>query len=174
MDRRDFLHYTGAASLFSTGIISPTTLMATNKFPEFYSFKELVIELLKLNDERIPKLLELQDRNQQSKHFGGVCDDWKIYTPGSTGGLIKILGISFSQPDSKYYLDEKLIEPLVLAAKYLLKVQHSDGTIDLLSTNFHSTPDTGFVVEPLCASYKLLSEIELRGKNLSLIFWKNS
>ncbi len=160
MNRRNFLHYTGTASFFSTGLISPSTLMTNQPFPEFDGYKGLIKNLLLLNDEQIPKLTELQDRNPNSKYFGGVCDGWKIYTPGSTGGLIKILGISFSQPDSKYHLDEKLIEPMVLAAKYLLKIQHADGTIDLLSTNFHSTPDTGFVVEPLCATFKILKRIQ--------------
>ncbi len=156
MKRREFLHYTGAASLISTGIISPDTLLAKNRFPEFDGYKELLSNLLELNDNRIPKILELQNTDSKSKYFGGVCDSWKIYTPGSTGGLVKILGISFSQPGSKYYQDDAMIEPMERAVKYLLSVQHRDGTIDLLSTNFHSTPDTGFVVEPLCATFKLL------------------
>ncbi|MEN8117889.1 MAG: hypothetical protein ABFS16_12965 [Bacteroidota bacterium] len=160
MNRRAFLHYTGAASLISTGIISPSTLLAKNDFPEFDSFEKLVENLIKLNDERVPKIMELQDRNPGSKYYGGVHDSWKIFTPGSTGALIKILAISFIQPHSKFHLNESLIEPMELAIRYLLKVQHDDGTIDLLSTNFHSTPDTAFVVEPLCATYKLLRRAE--------------
>jgi len=165
MNRRDFLHYTGAASLISTGIISPTTLMANNPFPTFESFSGLIKNLLQLNDDRVPKIMELQNMDADSNYFGGVHDSWKIYTPGSTGGLIKILAISFTQAESIYYLDESLVKPMELAAKYLLKVQHADGTIDLLSTNFHSTPDTGFVVEPLCACYKLLKRTQFNGKN---------
>ena len=38
---------------------------------------------------------------------------------------------------------------LALAAGALLELQHADGTIDLHTTNFHSPPDTAFVVEPL-------------------------
>ena len=168
MNRRNFLHYTGAASLISTGIFSPVTLLANKPFPEFEGFEGLLKNLINLNDDRVSKIMELQEKDPESKNYGGVCDGWKIYTPGSTGGLIKILAISFTQPNSKYYLDENLIEPMELAAKYLLKVQHSDGTIDLLSTNFHSTPDTGFVVEPLCATYKLLEKTQFDGKNALL------
>lgn len=162
MNRRDFLHYTGAASLISTGIISPTTLVSYNTAPILKDYKELLEYLLKLNDERVPKILDQQNIDPTSKHFGGVVDGWKIHTPGSTGDLIKILAISFTQKNSKYYIDESLIQAMELAAKYLLKVQHSDGTIDLLSTNFHSTPDTGFVLEPLCATFKLLKRIKNR------------
>ena len=165
MNRRNFLHYTGAASLISTGIISPVTLLATKPFPEFEGFEGLLKNLISLNDGLVPKIMDLQESDPNSKYFGGVCDSWKIYTPGSTGGLIKILACSFTQENSEYFLDEKLVDSMILAAKQLLEVQHSDGTIDLLSTNFHSTPDTGFVVEPLCACYKLLNQTQFDGKH---------
>ena len=165
MNRRDFLHYTGAASLISTGIILPSHLFDKTKMPEFSNFSELVNNLIQLNDERIPELMKQQEKNQNSKYFGGVCDAWKIYNPGSTAGLITAFACSFCSQRSNYFRDDKLAESIELAAKYLLKIQHSDGTIDLLSTNFHSTPDTGFVVEPLCASFKLFNEIEFERKS---------
>jgi hypothetical protein len=164
MKRRDFLHCTGAASLISTGIISPVTLLAQSKMPGFSSFSELINNLIRLNDERIPALIDLQDRNPQSKYFGGVQDSFQIFNPGSTSGLITGLTCAFCSPQSKYFQDKKLTESIEKAAKYLLKIQHSDGTIDLLATNFHSTPDTGFVVEPLCAGFKLLNEVQFEGK----------
>ncbi|TNF43073.1 MAG: hypothetical protein EP310_05060, partial [Bacteroidetes bacterium] len=169
MNRRDFLHYTGAASLISTGIIFPDTLQATSPFTESGSFDELFIKLIQLNDEQVLKILQLQNRDKTSKHFGGVCDNWKIYNPHSTAGLIKTLSVSYSSEKSKYYRDESLIEPMILAAKYLLKIQHSDGTIDLLSTNFHSTPDTAFVVEPVWLSFQLMKQDEKATQLLDLL-----
>ncbi len=169
MNRRDFLHYTGAASLISSGIISPETLFAKNPIPEFDSFEELIQHLIQLNDERVPAIVDLQEQNPQSIHFGGVRDSWKIYNPHSTAGLIKTLATSYSVEKSKYYQDDTLTEPMTLAAKYLLKVQHEDGTIDLLSTNFHSTPDTAFVVEPIWLSYQLLKHDENLSQLLDLL-----
>jgi hypothetical protein len=160
MNRRDFLHYTGAASLISTGIISPTTLLATTPFPDFNNFDELLNKLVQLNDKQVVKITMQQNLDQNSKYFGGVHDSWKIYSPHSTGELMKIFAIAYSQPASKYYQDVSLVEKMELAVKYLLKIQHPDGTIDLLSTNFHSTPDTGFVVEPLCAVFQLLTQMQ--------------
>ena len=40
----------------------------------------------------------------------------------------------------------------------MINCQYDDGTIDLPSTNFHSTPDTAFVVEPICIAYNLLAK----------------
>jgi len=158
MNRRNFLHYTGLATIASTGIISPGTLLATNPFPASDSFQMLVKNLIALNDQQVQEIIDLQDKNPHSKYYGGVCDSWKIYNAGSTAGLVKTIACSFSQPESEYYLDDSLTEPVELALKYLLKIQHTDGTIDLLSTNFHSTPDTAFVVEPLWFSYHLFKQ----------------
>ncbi len=166
MKRRDFLHISGTASLISTGIILPDILYAKPSFSEFSNFSELVGNLIQLNDERIPELMKMQDLNQQSKYFGGVQDNFKIFNPGSTSGLITVLTCAFCSSQSKFFRDEKLAESIELAIKYLLKIQHTDGTIDLLSTNFHSTPDTGFVVEPLCAAFKLLSEAQFERKKV--------
>ena len=49
-----------------------------------------------------------------------------------------------------------LAERLPLAARALLALQHADGTIDLPTTNFHSPPDTAFVLEPVCASLAVI------------------
>jgi hypothetical protein len=45
---------------------------------------------------------------------------------------------------------------MTLAARALNNLQHADGTIDLLSTNFHSTPDLGFTIFPMALSYGIM------------------
>lgn len=158
MNRRDFLHYTGAASLISTSVILPSTLFAKSRMPLYRDFNSVLRDLIELNNSPVLQIKGLQNLDSESKYYGGVFDSWKIYTPHSSRDLIKTLSISFSQSNSKYYYDKELIESMELAAKYMLKIQHSDVTIDLLSANFHSTPDTGFVVELLCVCYKLLEQ----------------
>ena len=49
-------------------------------------------------------------------------------------------------PASEYYHSRELANRLTLAARYMLETQHSDGTISPGWTNFHSPPDTAFVV----------------------------
>jgi hypothetical protein len=172
MNRRNFLHYTGLASLISTGVISAKTLLAVEPFPKFSSFEEMKNHLIELNDKRVPLIIEQQNQKPESEHFGGVLDAWKIHTPQSTNGLIKILSTAFAIEKSKYYLDSSLVEPMILAIKYLLKVQYSDGTIDLLSTNFRSTPDTAFVVEHTWFSFQMLNKLDFDKKDELLALLK--
>ena len=64
------------------------------------------------------------------------------------------------------------------AMSCIVKVQHDDGTIDLHSTNFHSTPDTAFFVNYLSPVYLTLKGLnESRLSNLIRnfeIFLKNT
>jgi hypothetical protein len=46
------------------------------------------------------------------------------------------------------------------AISCLLNVQYSDGTIDLHTTNFHSTPDTAFIVNYLSPVFVILKGLE--------------
>ena len=50
-----------------------------------------------------------------------------------------------------------------LAMACLMRVQHEDGTIDLHSTNFHSTPDTAFLVNYLSPVYVVLKRMDQKG-----------
>jgi len=45
----------------------------------------------------------------------------------------------------------ELLERMSLALDYLHRAQRSTGLLDLRSTNYDSSPDTGFAVEQLCA-----------------------
>src|SRR5690554_2031163 len=114
MKRRDFLHFSGTAVLISSGFVSPATLMSNQPFPKFSNFNELLTNLIQLNDKQVSAILNLQNPDKSSKHFGGVCDSWNIFNPHSTAGLIKTLSVAFTAEKSKYYQNEKLVEPMIL------------------------------------------------------------
>ncbi|AWV97465.1 hypothetical protein [Arcticibacterium luteifluviistationis] len=120
-----------------------------------------IVELIKLNDASISGLLKSQIIDNGSKANGGLHDAVDIPNPHSTNALLTRGVIGYTNQESAFYKSSDLKNRLILAAKYLRKIQHSDGTIDLLSTNFHSTPDTGFIVERVTTSCQLLKEANI-------------
>ena len=120
------------------------------------SSNELLMLLTKANDNRIPTYLTNQEQDSEHRWYGGVKDTYGIFRAGSASGFIKGLTCAYVAESSKYYHSKSLVSPMYNAAAYLVKCQYTDGTIDLPSTNFHSTPDTAFVVEPVCIAYNLL------------------
>jgi hypothetical protein len=98
------------------------------------------------NDDAVRKLLRVQVTDPQSQWTGSVPDDYLMHSAGSAGGLIETLAASFACPQSKFHTDSALLERIHLAALFLERSQSPEGNIDLLSTNFNSPPDTGFVV----------------------------
>src|SRR5215831_11552027 len=78
--------------------------------------------------------------------LGSVPDEYLIHAAGSAGGLIETLTASLIHPASKHHNENELVERIRLAAGFLERSQSPEGNIDLLSTNFNSPPDTGFVV----------------------------
>lgn len=177
MNRRQFIYYYGTFPIIGSGIVAPLSVLSG--YEESVSdFSALIMKLISVNDAGIPGAMKNQNVEKYSICYGGVRDQFGIYNAGSTAGLITRLTCSFVSRESGYYLSADLLEAMKKATGYLLKIQHEDGSIDLLTTNFRSTPDTGFVVEPLSASYTLLSGMEFEGKDelLSLIekFLKNA
>jgi len=98
------------------------------------------------NDDAVQKLLRVQVTDSQSPWAGSVPDDYLLHNASSAGGLIETLSASFAHPQSKFHGDKALLERVRLAAAFLGRSQSPEGNIDLLSTNFNSPPDTGFVV----------------------------
>jgi hypothetical protein len=113
-------------------------------------------ELVKINDNAMETRLSYQVTDLKSPDAGGLRDDFDILNPHSTSSLIQRGACAVFTPESKYYRSGVLLNRMGMAAAYLVKTQHADGTIDLLSTNFHSTPDTGFLVKRLAIAYELI------------------
>ncbi|MEP7323619.1 MAG: hypothetical protein ABI761_16965, partial [Saprospiraceae bacterium] len=126
-------------------------------------------------DEGIPATIKGQITDPSNPQYGGSPDAYEIYNPHAPAGLIQSLTSVYISPSSSYYHDTTLIKPMILGIDYILRHQHTDGTIDLVTTNFHSTPDNGFIVELIALSYKLLLKdgqdetMELRTKLKSFL-----
>jgi len=115
-----------------------------------------VDELVMSNDTAVEKLLEIQQQDPTSEFYGGYPNRDSIYNTASAASFMHRFSVAFSAPASKYFHSDLMIERMNLAMDFMLAHQHEDGTIDLLTTNFHSTPDVAFLTKPLTLVYRVL------------------
>lgn len=172
MKRRIFIQ-NGAAALSTLPFISlePFAVQVSNK-PAW------LVEWIKNYDGSIDNYRALKVRDLSNPFVGGYMDEADIPNPNTTSGFIITACMLMSCPESSHFQSAELLKEVEAAAACMLKMQHSDGTIDLLSTNFHSTPDTAFVLENIVPAYRYLksSSLKSREKSLELItkFLKNA
>ena len=154
MNRRNFAHL-GATVIG----LSPFMGFANSKkaLPQKPAW---LLNLIRLNDKQISDNPNPQIIDPQSPDLGAICDGDGIPNALSTGGYISLWAISVSCPESIHYASANLIRCIEKGALYLTKNQHSDGTIDLLSSNFHSPPDTAFSVDNVAVAYQLISGVK--------------
>ncbi|NQU55036.1 MAG: hypothetical protein HQ522_21160, partial [Bacteroidetes bacterium] len=149
-------------SLAAAGIaVTPSIVFSQN--PGKKDISQILKNLSELNDVVIEELLLKQIDKSGDRWDGGVFDRYELPNAHATNDFIMKLGAAYASPYSKYHLSEKLENPLERAIQCLLNVQHNDGTIDLHSTNFHSTPDTAFLVNYLSPGYVNLKRLNHPG-----------
>ena len=157
MKRRTFVHI-GAATLGALPLQGFSTLdLITPAKPQW------IIDLIKLNDRGFDGLFAAQIVDTSKKAYGAIKDSEEIPNVQSSGHFIAKAAIALANPESQYYQSTDLLKKVGLAAQYLLQAQHADGTIDLLSTNFHSPPDTAFSVEKLAPACVFLKASQTKG-----------
>ncbi|CAM4364595.1 hypothetical protein [Paenibacillus typhae] len=114
-----------------------------------------------INDKWTQESLEMQITDRDNRYFGGVRDPlsgvaWPNHT--GTAQYIAAWAAALCNPQSQYYRDPALLQQLHQAADFMLRFQHEDGTISPGWTNYHSPPDTAFVVVGLANIYTLLEQ----------------
>lgn len=153
MERRIFLQGLGA-----TACLTPFANAYSFSSSALSSSEALLERFVKHNDDVVKNLLVRQEKDTQHPWYGGLINRYGIHTPQGSLGLLQRASCAYVSEDSRYYQDASLHQPMLMASQYLLKAQHPDGTIDLHTTNFHSTPDLAFTVEPATLAYTLLNE----------------
>lgn len=109
-------------------------------------------DLVARNDAAADALLAAQVTDPSSPVRGSVPDQFGLHPAGSASGLAETLTASYVHPRSKHHRDNAVLERIRLAAGFLERAQGPQGNIDLLTTNFNSPPDTGFVVHGAAAA----------------------
>ncbi len=145
MQRRVFLKGLGsAASAVLLGAPSATAAAAT--------VAPLRQDLIRQNDLRLRESLATQQLDTHSEFYGGFPDSYGIYHVGRAARIASFLVAGLLSPESSYYEMPHAEERLDRAIGFLRRKQHADGTIDLVTTNFHSPPDTAFAVNPIAVA----------------------
>jgi hypothetical protein len=160
MTRRTFI-YAGTTALTLLPAFTP---FARQAHGDPSSKPAWLLTLITLNDEQLSKLRATQLVDSGQASYGGLKDGDDIPNPQSTADFVRRSACALSCPESRFYQSTDLLGATALAIRFLLAVQHTDGTIDLPATNFHSTPDTGFIVKRLTTAYRLLSQSTTPGQ----------
>jgi hypothetical protein len=162
MKRRTFVN---------TGLLAISALPFRNIDFSMVNKPSWILEWIKIHDKQLASYQKYKVIQKENKYFGGYMDDAELPNPHSTAGFIGKSCMLWACEESVFYQQPSLVPDIELALISLLKMQHADGTIDLLSTNFHSTPDTAFVLENIIPAYHFIKESNLRTteKILSLL-----
>lgn len=118
-------------------------------------------KIVELNDKLSESFFAKQINDVDSRYFGGVIDQKTgIPSPShtGTGSIIGSWVSSYVNSDSRYYHNQQLANRIDHALSYMIKQQHGDGTISPGWTNYHSPPDTGFLVTGFTHIYQLLKK----------------
>ena len=115
----------------------------------------LLRHLIRVNDEYIRGAMERQSMDAGNVYKGAMFDADSVVSPIGTAQYIQALVCAYVSRESAFYRSEEILVRMEQAAAALVNLQHDDGTIDLLTTNFHSTPDLGFTIFPLALSYTI-------------------
>jgi hypothetical protein len=107
---------------------------------------EIPDAILRRHDAAVQGYLEKQVTDEASRWSGGMADATGLYHVGTASGLVNAYASALIHPRSRYSRDQEVMRRLRLAARFLERSQTPDGNINLLTTNFNSPPDTGFVV----------------------------
>jgi len=117
-------------------------------------------------DQRVPDVLDSQINDSTQEDYGGfIKPGVGIAFPNPITSLLSV----YFCPDSKYYCNNILRESLLNASKFLVKIQHKDGTIDLCETNYYSPPDTAFAVWSYTPWVEFLRKIHLKGEEKEIL-----
>jgi hypothetical protein len=150
MKRRSFLH---------TGLFALSTLPFKQIGFLKEEFPDWILSWIKIHDRQLSDMAKYKVTDEGSIYRGGYQDDAELPNPQSTAIFIGKACMLWACQESVYFNQSSLIPQIEAALNSLLRMQHEDGTIDLLSTNFHSTPDTAFVLEHIIPAYQFIYEV---------------
>jgi hypothetical protein len=118
-------------------------------------------EVVRKLDEQVPATLSRQVLDTARDDFGGFVSDG-IAAPTSVSSLAS-LGYAYLLPESKYYQSDAILARVIAGAQFGRRIRRESGCFDLITTNFDSSPDTGFMVEAIAPVVRAARKMDTEG-----------
>ena len=114
---------------------------------------------LKVLDNAVREYLRAQCMDEGSRFYGALVETAQGVTgPHASIALARRLIEGYCVPGSAFCGREELLDRAALAMRFALTLVHEDGTIDLVTTNFHDASETAFAVQTAAPALMLLRE----------------
>ncbi len=112
-------------------------------------------QIIQQHDRALTELLDKQITDPDNPGFGAYPDQWRLYHCYAAANILENAVAAYVHPKSTYYHDADVKQRISWAIEFLHRNQAPNGTIDLVTTNFDSPPDTGFVVHQVATAATL-------------------
>lgn len=105
------------------------------------------VSLIHKLDEQVLSILPRQVLDQRREDWGGFVSDG---IAGATNvSTLSSLGYAYLLPGSAFYQSAEILDRILIGAAFGRRVRRASGCFDLITTNFDSAPDTGFLVKAI-------------------------
>ena len=110
-----------------------------------------------LTDDAVPYILASRQEDPGHPDFGGqIAPEKGFAEPSHSGEAAAALLAAYFCAESRWHGEARLLDAAISSLAFLNGKCHSDGSIDLLETNFHDCTSNGFSVQILAYTYRLL------------------
>ena len=108
---------------------------------------------LPLLDRAVENLKAYQVRDEDDPRYGGFVHDG---VDGGSPGVASLatMGYGYLLDGCAHQGSEELVENIRIGAEWTRRVRRPSGNYDLVTTNFDSSPDTGFIVNAIAPVVK--------------------
>ena len=114
---------------------------------------------LKVLDGAVRESLRAQCMDEGSPFYGALEETGQGVTgPHASISLARRLVEGYCVPGGAFRGREDLLDRAALAMEFALRLVHEDGTIDLVTTNFHDASETAFAVQTAAPALMMLRE----------------
>jgi hypothetical protein len=113
--------------------------------------------LVGMLDNQIRTLLPRQVMDRTREDYGGFVSEGVAQPTGVSS--LSSLAYAYTLEESEHYRSEEILERILAGTAFGRKIRRPSGCFDLMTTNFDSSPDTGFMVKALSPAVRAIRKL---------------